>query len=110
VRLLEAPYRGIRVGPWVASGPDVAAALLAAILRERLWRSLPDLAHAHDLQVFISVPGTNRDAMALLSAVGAELHEDDLIMRLDMPGNGAKPGTSAGHPEWLYGWIAPMVF
>lgn len=108
VRLLEPPYRGIRIGPWVAATPSVAAALLTAILREKLWRSLPDLAHARDLQIVISVPGTNKDALALLTAAGCALHEDDLIMRLEMSGE-ARSAPSR-HPEWLYGWIAPMLF
>lgn len=108
-RLLEAPYAGVRVGPWVAKDRETAAALLGAILDERApWRREMD-GGPLEPQLFTSPAGTNKDALWLFTAAGGTLVEDDLIMRLDFDADGAKPAT-AERPDWLFGWMAPMVF
>lgn len=115
--LQEPPDYGLHLGPWVAAGHHSAAALLAAILREDApWRlSLSDDANA-DAELFLSLPATNRHAHDLIAAAGGHLVEDDLIMQLDFDASGKPtPITEprrpvATHPDWLYSWLAPMVF
>jgi GNAT superfamily N-acetyltransferase len=118
VRALEMPYTGIRIGPWVARDASVAAALLLGVLDEHApWRR--DLAHdGHAAQLFASISGTNPEARALFEKAGGTLVVDDLIMQYDVPeSTPAGPPEDAAvrravapHPEWLYGWVAPMVF
>lgn len=108
-RLLEAPYAGVRVGPWVAKNREAAAALLHAILDEHApWQREMD-GGPLEPQLFVSPPGTNKDALWLFTAAGGTLVEDDLIMQLDFDAHGAEPATAA-RPDWLFGWTAPMVF
>ena len=115
VRQLESPYAGIRVGPWIARDRATAASLLvAALAADAPWRHEMG-AGPLDPQVFISLPGTNKDALSLFAAAGGTLVEDDLVMRLDFETHrrdmdGAAPPSGAEHPEWLYAWVAPMVF
>lgn len=120
VRRLDAPYRGLRLGPWVARTPGVAAALLRGILApEAPWRSALDHAAPYEAHIFASPSGTNKDALALWEDVGGTVVEDDLIMQLDFEraeesfdtaptASGLR--TVAEHPDWLFGWTAPMVF
>jgi GNAT superfamily N-acetyltransferase len=128
-RRLDAPYVGVRIGPWVATSDEAATALLGAILtNEAPWRAgLRDDDDA-DLQIFASISGANTHATRLFESLGGALEEDDLIMRLDLAatvdslprldtqlGHDVPPTTQvsaplAAHPDWLYGWIAPMVF
>lgn len=117
VRRLDAPYRGLRLGPWVAQTPSVAAALLRGILAaDAPWRSALDHAAHHEARIFGSMSGTNKDALALWEAVGGTVVEDDLIMQLDFERNETVAGETPGprkiseHPDWLFGWTAPMVF
>lgn len=118
VRCLDAPYKGLRLGPLVARTPAVAAALLRGILApDAPWRHTLEAGSRHDAQIFASVPGTNQDALGLWEAIGGTVVEDDLIMQLDFERNGAagkgdKPGVRqvSEHPGWLFGWAAPMVF
>lgn len=120
VRRLDAPYRGLRLGPWVARTPGVAAALLRGILAvDAPWRSALDHAAPREARIFASPPGTNKDALALWDAVGGTVVEDDLIMQLDFERAGESFDTAptasglravAEHPDWLFGWTAPMVF
>lgn len=117
LRLQEPPDRGLHVGPWVAADYHSAAALLAAILREDApWRPLLGDDADGDAELFLSLPGTNRHTLDLVAAAGGHLVEDDLIMQLDFDAAG-KPTPAAEarrpvapHPDWLYGWLAPMVF
>ncbi|MGZ3639355.1 MAG: GNAT family N-acetyltransferase [Ktedonobacterales bacterium] len=115
--LVESPDRGVHLGPWVAAGYHSAAALLAAILREDApWRPLLGDAAETGAELFFSLPGTNRHALDLISDAGGHLVEDDLIMQLDFDVSGKPtPATEprrhvATRPDWLYGWLAPMVF
>ncbi|MGH2485211.1 MAG: GNAT family N-acetyltransferase [Ktedonobacterales bacterium] len=128
-RHLDAPYVGVRLGPWVATSDDAATALLGAILADDApWRkSVRD--DGADPQIFVSMSGANTHATRLFETLGGALEEDDLIMRLDLASDnhGALPHVDtvtdradppatqvsaplATHPDWLYGWIAPMVF
>jgi GNAT superfamily N-acetyltransferase len=115
VRLLDSPYVGIRVGPWVARDRETAAALLvAALAADAPWRREMSTGPL-DPQVMVSLPGTSREALALFTAAGGTLVEDDLIMRLDFDAraretNGEATPPLAAHPDWVYGWLAPMVF
>lgn len=114
----EPPDRGLHLGPWIAADYQSAAALLAAILREDApWRAhFDDGDPETDAELFLSLPGTNRHALELIAAVGGHLVEDDLIMQLDFDANGnPTPATEprravAPHPDWIYSWLAPMVF
>lgn len=117
VRCLDAPYTGLRLGPWVARTPGAAAALLRDILApDAPWRRTLDAAARHEAQIFASIPGTNKDSLSLWESVGGTVVEDDLIMQLDFERNGAAAGSKPGvrqvseHPHWLYSWAAPMVF
>lgn len=128
-RRLDAPYVGVRIGPWVATSDDAATTVLATILAgDAPWRAgLRDDDDA-DPQVFISISGANTHATRLFESLGGALEEDDLIMRLDLAATTDAPprldtqldhdaplatqlsAPLAAHPDWLYGWIAPMVF
>lgn len=115
--LQEPPDHGLHLGPWVAADYQSAAALLAAILRnDAPWRPLLDDAAEADAELFLSLPGVNHYALDLIAASGGHLVEDDLIMQLDFEASGnPTPATEprrpvAPHPDWLYGWLAPMVF
>lgn len=115
LRLLESPYVGIRVGPWVARDQATAAALLVAALSpDAPWRSEMG-AGPLEPQLFISLPGANKEALSLFASAGGTLVEDDLIMRLDFDARNPQAHAQAllsvaAHPEWLYAWVAPMVF
>ena len=115
-RCLEAPPEGVRVGPVVATTDEAAAALLSAILADDApWRALAGDT-ATTTQVFCSLPGTTPHALKLFESAGGQLALDDMIMQLDFNDDGsvatpAAPLRPVGtHPEWLYGWVAPMVF
>ncbi|MGH2515393.1 MAG: GNAT family N-acetyltransferase [Ktedonobacterales bacterium] len=114
-RLLEAPYSGIRIGPLVARDGATAAALLAAALAPGApWRHEVE-AHPtqREPQVFVSLPSTSAAALALFTAAGLTLVEDDLIMRLDFAAAESETYEApplAERPDWLYAWLAPMVF
>lgn len=123
VRGLDAPYKGVRLGPWVARTPAIAASLLRGVLAsDAPWRRALGAAERHDARIFASMPGTNSDALALWDAIGGTVVEDDLIMQLDFDRDPAaasdeRPGDErvavrpvSEHPHWLYGWAAPMVF
>ncbi len=112
-RTLERPLVGIRAGAWVARSDEAAAALLAALIAEDApWRLAVarESDGAQSPALHISPPGNNPAALTLLKNAGVEIVLDDLIMRLDFP-----DASGAIHPahqrvEWLYGWLAAMVF
>ena len=113
----EPPDRGLHLGPWVATDYQSAAALLAAALSEDApWRPFLGDVDETDAELFLSLPGTNGYALDLVAAAGGHLVEDDLMMQLDFDEKGIPtPNTEprrpvAPHPDWLYGWLAPMVF
>jgi GNAT superfamily N-acetyltransferase len=107
----ESPMKGVRVGPLVASDDVAAAALLAAALE----REGPPEGRI----LSATIAGDNPRALALFDIIGATPIEDDLIMRLDLPGasgDGVSPpaksapdGAGAQRPR-VYCWLAPMVF
>lgn len=104
-RPAEAPMAGVRVGPLVAGDDATAAALIAHIMERD---------HARDDGLFsASIAGDNPHALALFRTIGATPVEDDLIMRLDMPGADAGeefPKATEAHGARVYCWLAPMVF
>lgn len=116
LRRLRAQRDTLQIGPWVATSPAAAAALLGAILDETApWRAT--FAASDEPRLLAAVD--RRDALALLVAAGATLVEDDIVMQLDFasPGapdditaTGGPPQPVAAHPAWLYAWLAPMVF
>lgn len=130
-RPVEVPRAGLRVGPWVAHDTATAAALLDyALGASEPWRDELPATHEADWRIALNLPESSGDSLHLLRAIGMHVEEDDLIMRLDLDaattledGVGARhvspvspvsPAASAmppaAHPEWVYAWIAPMVF
>jgi GNAT superfamily N-acetyltransferase len=111
VRALEPPRTGVRLGPWVAKTSEVGAALLAAALHpDALWQA--GIAADSDRQVSFSTAAASADALSLFRAVGGTLELDDVVMRLDLDDDlsGELVRPIAEHPEWLYSWLAAMVF
>jgi GNAT superfamily N-acetyltransferase len=116
VRRLQSHPDTLQIGPWVAQTPEAAAALLAAALGpQAAWHERMD----PDIEPRILAVVDRRNALALLGAAGATLIEDDIVMQLDFaPGSppesiaatAGPPQPIATHPDWLYAWLAPMVF
>jgi GNAT superfamily N-acetyltransferase len=104
----------VRIGPWVASAPAAAAALLAALLdRQAPWRAV--VAPGRSSTLAVSMPGYNPDALILWQLTGAPVELDDLIMQLDFgdapdltPAAGP-PRPFAPHPEWTYAFLSSMT-
>lgn len=101
----EPPLTGTRVGPLIARDDASAAALLAAAYDRASFT--PNAA------LTASIAGDNPDALALFATFGATPVEDDLIMRVDLPG--APDEASAARDDGAtqaraYCWLAPMVF
>lgn len=111
LRGLEAPYVGVRAGPWVATDEDTAAALLrAAFDAAAPWRRWLGSRAEGEADVFLSPPGTNPRALALLEAAGVRVVQDDVVMQLSLAQPGAPPQPAMPRPDWQYAWLAPMVF
>jgi len=118
VRPQEAPNLGVRLGPWVARDQRAAAAVLRAGLAPNApWCAAEGGASAERLALHVGLPGTSTDALDLLRSLGLRIVEDDLMMQFDFVPEGAAPPATAAelrpiaeHPEWVYGWLAPMVF
>lgn len=112
-RNLESPLVGIRAGAWVARSDEAAAALLAGLLaKDALWRTtIAQLSNGTEPPVIhISPPGNNPAALALLRNAGVDIIVDDLIMRHDFPDASGAIHPAPQRPDWLYAWLAPMVF
>jgi GNAT superfamily N-acetyltransferase len=111
VRALEPPRMGVRLGPWVAKTAEVGAALLAAALRpDAPWRATNATSGAP--QVSFSTSAASVEALSLFRAIGGTLELDDVLMCLDLDSDisGELVRPIAEHPEWLYSWLAAMVF
>ena len=117
VRALEPPRMDVRLGPWVAKTAEVGAALLAAALRpDAPWQT--GIASDGAPQVSFSTSAASTEALSLFQAIGGALELDDVVMRLDFDSDiSGEPGLMnatlrpiAEHPEWLYSWLAAMVF
>jgi GNAT superfamily N-acetyltransferase len=117
VRALEPPRMGVRLGPWVAKTAGVGAALLAATLRpDAPWQA--GIAKNNGCQVSFSTSAASAEALSLFRAIGGTLELDDVVMRLDFDSDisgetglaNATMRPIAEHPEWLYSWLAAMVF
>ena len=108
VRRLESPYTGIRLGPFVATDSAVAAALLDAVVAgDAPWRDR--LPHGDEPHMYISISGASVESLRFFAEARAKIEIDDLVMELRFDDDGT-PADEAAHPEWLYGWMAPMVF
>jgi GNAT superfamily N-acetyltransferase len=116
LRRLRSRPDTLQIGPWVARTPAAAAALLAAALApDATWCARFDPG----LEPRTVAVVDRRDALALLIEAGATLVEDDIVMQLDFAhpdapdeigATGGPPCPIAAHPDWLYAWLAPMVF
>jgi GNAT superfamily N-acetyltransferase len=112
-RTLESPLVGLRLGAWVARSDEAAAALLAALVAEDApWRLAVARASnsSQPPALHISPPGNNPAALALLKNAGVEIILDDLIMRYDAPDASGDIHPARQRAEWVYGWLAAMVF
>src|SRR5262249_22703529 len=116
-RPLEAPSLGVRVGPWVAGDEAAAAAVLAAALADDApWRAAVGGAADQDIALDLSMPGTSKSALKFAADIGLHVFEDDVLMQLDLHDDGTNPAAPeelrqpATHPEWIYAWVASMVF
>lgn len=104
----------VQIGPWVARTSEAAHALVAAAYApDAPWRSV-----LHDNPDIWAV-GPRREGIEVLVAAGATLIEDDIVMQLDFAPDTPSESIAAtcgpaqpvaAHPEWLYAWLAPMVF
>jgi hypothetical protein len=48
--------------------------------------------------------------LRLLAALGAHVEVDDVVMRLGLDAPATPAEMPGEHPDWVYGWLAPMVF
>jgi GNAT superfamily N-acetyltransferase len=103
----------VRVGPWVATSPSVAAALLPhalGVAEAEAW-----IRHGDAASVVACIEGTNHRALELARTCGLHVVEDDLRMWLSLAnGNGGDrfdgvEPAALGRPEWVYAMTAPMV-
>jgi GNAT superfamily N-acetyltransferase len=117
VRALEPPRIGVRLGPWVAKTAEAGAALLVAALHpDEPWQAA--IAGNNEPQVSFATSAASAEALSLFRAIGGTLELDDVVMRLDFDDDTSdEPGLQSaasrpivGHPEWLYSWLAAMVF
>lgn len=112
-RTLETPLGGIRAGSWIAESDPAAAALLAALIAEDApWRATVARKEysAQPPMIHISPPGNNPAALALVKNAGVAVTLDDLIMRLDFPDASGAIHPAGQREDWVYAWLAPMVF
>jgi predicted GNAT family N-acyltransferase len=111
VRAVEPPRMGVRLGPWAAKTSEVGAALLAAALHpDAPWQA--GIVGNNESQISFSTSAESAKALSLFRAVGGTLELDDVVMRLDLDGDlsGELVRPIAEHSEWLYSWLAAMVF
>lgn len=115
VRPIEGASVGVQIGPWVAQSETAAAAILGAALgTDAPWRATIGDAAEHDITLHVGMSGMHAGAMEFCEVLGMRLTEDDVLMQLDLDGHDDQPSEAlrrtAEHPEWVYGWLAPMVF
>jgi ribosomal protein S18 acetylase RimI-like enzyme len=122
-------HPSIHLGPLVARNQAAAAALLAAVLREDApWRSALNRSIHSEVEVRASMPGVADENLGFYRSAGLELHEDDVLMQLDLGARAPTdvPGGSEalskrrelssplppypGDPRQIYAWLAPMCF
>lgn len=113
----------IRIGPWVATEPMAAAALLDAALAPtapfRRALGTGSTASGHSGSIHMPMPGTNAAAISLLTQIGTPPQRDDLIMQLDLRQTDQiaadTPAQLLPHPnaamsEYVYGWLSNTLF
>jgi GNAT superfamily N-acetyltransferase len=112
-RPLEGEESAVRLGPWVATSPAVAASLLlhaVGAAEADGW-----MARGSTPAIIACVAHPNQDALGLARRCGLRVVQDDLRMRLhlarDESSNSATLASTAvpGRPNWVYAMTAPMV-
>jgi ribosomal protein S18 acetylase RimI-like enzyme len=120
-------HPSIHLGPLIARNQAAAAALLATVVGEDApWRQVVNPSAHSEVEVRASMPGVADDNLAFYRTAGLELHEDDVLMQLDLqapvpscdsPGSTvrskqleAPPLPYPGDPGQVYAWLAPMTF
>jgi ribosomal protein S18 acetylase RimI-like enzyme len=121
-------HPSIHLGPLIARNQAAAAALLAAVSHEDApWRFvLPPSVHS-EVEVRASMPGVAHENLEFYRSIGLELHEDDVLMQLELKAP-VRAGVSSGFtdrskrmerlpthpypgdPQQVYAWLAPMSF
>jgi ribosomal protein S18 acetylase RimI-like enzyme len=121
-------HPSMHLGPLIARDQATAAALLLAMSYEDApWRLvLPPSVHS-DVEVRASMPGVARENLEFYRSAGLELHEDDVLMQLNLQASGPAsvshfstvkstqlerlpPSPYPGDPGQVYAWLAPMSF
>jgi ribosomal protein S18 acetylase RimI-like enzyme len=121
-------HPSMHLGPLIARDQATAAALLLAMSYEDApWRLVvPPSVHS-DVEVRASMPGVARENLEFYRSAGLELHEDDVLMQLNLQASGPAsvshfstvkstqlerlpPSPYPGDPGQVYAWLAPMSF
>lgn len=121
-------HPSIHLGPLIARNQAAAAALLSAVAREDApWRlALHPSVHS-EVEVRASMPGVAHENLEFYRSVGLELHEDDVLMQLELKApvpvgvsrgstdrfmqvEQLPPSPYPGDPQQVYAWLAPMSF
>jgi hypothetical protein len=122
VRVPDGPRAGLQIGPWIATTPAAASALLARALEVAGPSGHSDPGDpGTEPYLHACTPGSSRTALDLFADLDFTVIQDDLRMRLDLAaldagqsGGSAEAASQAsggepGRPEWVYGMLAPMV-
>jgi len=125
--LLLHTHPSIHLGPLIARNQAAAAALLATVVGEDApWRQVVNPSAHYEVEVRASMPGVADENLAFYRTAGLKLHEDDVLMQLDLHAPvpaGDSPGFTVrskqleapplpypGDPGQVYAWLAPMTF
>jgi hypothetical protein len=120
-------HPSIHLGPLIARNQAAAAALLLAVAREDApWRQVLHPSVHSEVEVRASMPGVAQENLEFYRTAGLELHEDDVLMQLDLKATvpAVAPGSTdrfkqveqlqlspyPGDPRQVYAWLAPMSF
>jgi ribosomal protein S18 acetylase RimI-like enzyme len=121
-------HPSIHLGPLIARNQAAAAALLLAVARDDApWRQVLHPSVHSEVEVRASMSGVAHENLEFYRASGLELHEDDVLMQLDLKATipaGVTPGSTdrfkpakqlppspyPGDPRQVYAWLAPMTF
>jgi hypothetical protein len=121
-------HPSIHIGPLIARNQAAAASLLLAVAREDApWRRVLHPLVQAEVEVRASLPGLAQENLEFYRSAGLELHEDDVLMQLDLKASGSSslssgsldrstplepspPSPYPGDPGQVYAWLAPMTF
>ncbi|HZC05864.1 MAG TPA: GNAT family N-acetyltransferase [Ktedonobacterales bacterium] len=111
---IQAPLRGARIGPLIATSHAAAAALTLAAVQAERQRQPEDFATGG--AYLTASGGGSSTARAFFDEIGATTVDDDLVMRLNLAGDDGLAQNrdiparrTEGRPS-VYSWIAPMLF